>query len=69
MSFKSSKGTYCLNPMRYLGAYINKIYYHQPPSKVNQFIKIYDHFRVSPIDQSLLWTLAQAQYPLKVESL
>ena len=40
----------------------------QPPSIVTQSIGIYDHFKVSSIGQSLLLILAQAQYPLKVES-
>ena len=54
--------------MKYHGAFIENTYCHQPPSIVTQSIGIYDHFRISPICQSLLLILAQAQYPLKVES-
>ena len=62
------RGIYCFNPMRYHGASVENAYCHQPPSTMTQSIGIYDHFRVSPIGQSLLLILAQAQYPLKVES-
>ena len=41
---------------------------HQLSSTVAQSIRIYDHFRVSLIGQSLLLILAYAQYPLNVES-
>ena len=68
MSFGSSKGTHCLNPMRYHGAYIENTCCHQPPSIVTQSIWIYDYFRVSPMGQNLLLILAQAQYPLKVKN-
>ena len=68
MSFGSPNGVYYLNPMRYHDAYIENTYCHHPPSIVIQFIGIYDHFKVSPISQSLLLILAQTQYPLKVES-
>ena len=67
MSFGSPKRTHYLNPMRYHDASIENTCYHQPPSAVNQSIGIYDHFSVSPIGQNLS-ILAQAQYPLKVES-
>ena len=68
MSFGSPKETHFLNPMRYHGAFIENTYCHQPPSTATQSIGIYDHFRVSPIYQSLLVILAQTQYLLKVES-
>ena len=68
MSFRSPKGTHCLNPMRYHGAAVENICYHQPPSIVTQSIGIYDHFRVSRIGQSLLLILAHTQNLLKVES-
>ena len=54
MSFGSPKGAHYLNPMRYHGAFIENTYCHQPPSIVAQSIRIYDHFRVSPIGHSLL---------------
>ena len=60
-------GTRCLNPMRYHDAFIENTYFHQPLSIVTQS-GIYEHFRVSPIGQSLFFILAQAQYLLKVES-
>ena len=69
MSFKSPKGTHYLNFMRYHDVYIENTCCHQPPSTVTQSIGIYNHFRVSPIGQSLLSILAQTQYPFKVESL
>ena len=62
MSFRSPKGTHCLNLIRYHVAYIKNTYCHQPPSIVTQSIRIYDHFRVSPISQSLLLTLAQTLF-------
>ena len=68
MSFGSPKGTHYLNPMRYHGASIENTYFHQPPLIVTQSIRIYDHFRVLPISQSLLLILTQTQYPLKVKS-
>ena len=55
--------------MRHHGASIENTYWHQPPSIVIQSLGIYDYFMVSPIGQSLLLTLAQTQYPLKVKSL
>ena len=67
-SFGSPKMTHYLNPMRHHGASIENNYCHQPPPIVTQFIGIYNHFRISPISQSLLLILAQTQYPLKVES-
>ena len=68
MSFGSPKETHCLNPLIYHGVTIVNTYCHQPPSIVTQSIRIYDHFRVSLIGQSLLLISAQAQYLLKVES-
>ena len=68
MSFGSPKGTHYLNPRRYHGAFIENTCCHQPPSIVAQSIGIYDHFKVSPIGQSLMLTFAQTQYPLKVEN-
>ena len=65
---RSPKGTHYLNPMRYHGASIENTCCYQHSSIVTQSIGIYDHFRVSPIGQSLLLILAQAQYPLKVEN-
>ena len=55
--------------MRYHGASIKNTYCHRPPSIMTQSIRIYDHFRVSPIGQSILLSLKQAKYPLKVKSL
>ena len=49
MSFGSPKRTCGPNPMRYHGASIKNSYCHQPPSIVTQSIRIYDHFKVSPI--------------------
>ena len=61
--------TYPLNHlMGYHATSIENTYCHQPPSTVTQSIGIYDHFRVSPICQSLLLISTQSQYPLKVES-
>ena len=57
---------HCLNLMRYHGTSIENTYCCQPSSRVTQSIGTYDHFRVSPIGQSLLLILALAQYPLKV---
>ena len=68
MSFGSFKGIHYLNLMRYHGVSIENTYYHQPPSTVTQSIEVYDHFRVSLINQSLLLILAQTQYSLKVEN-
>ena len=48
--FGSPKGTHYLNPMRYHGVFIENTYCHQLPSIVTQSIKIYDHFKISPID-------------------
>ncbi|KAJ9680388.1 hypothetical protein PVL29_019652 [Vitis rotundifolia] len=45
MSFESPKGTHCLNPMRYHGAYIENTCRYQSPSMVTQSIGIYNHFR------------------------
>ena len=59
---------HCLNPLRYLGAFIENFYCHQPPSTVTQSIGIYDHLRVSPISQSLLLILMQTQLSFKVKS-
>ena len=67
-SFGSPNGTYYLNLMRYHGASIENTHCHKPQSTVTQSIRIYVHFRVPPIGQSLLLILAQAQYPLKVEN-
>ena len=67
MFFALSEGTHYLNPIRYHGAFIENTYCHQPPSTVTQSIRIYDHFRFSPIGQSLMLIWAEAQYPLKVE--
>ena len=68
MSFGSPNGTHCLNPMRYYGVSIENTYFHQPSLIVTQSIRIYDHFRVLPIGQSLLFILAHTQYPLKIET-
>ena len=68
MSFGSHKGIHCFNLMRYHDVFIENTYYHQPPSIVTKSIGIYDHFRVSPIGQSLLLILVQIQYSFKVES-
>ena len=69
MSFRSPKGIHYLNPIRYHSAYIKNTCCHQPLSTVTQSLRIYDHLGVLPIGQSFLLTLAQIQYPLKVESL
>ena len=68
MTFGSPNETQYLNPMSCYGVSIENTCCHQPPSIVIQSIGLYNHFRVSPIGQSLLLILAQAQYPLKVES-
>ena len=68
MSFRSLKSIYYLNFIRYHGVSIENTYYHQSPSIVTQSIGVYNHFRVSPINQNLLLILSQTQYSLKVES-
>ena len=69
MSFGLPKWTHCLNPIRYHDVFIKNIYCYQPLLIVIQFIGIYDHFRILPIDRSFLLILIQTQYPLKVKSL
>ena len=69
MSFGSPNGTYCLNFMRYHGASIENTCCHKLLLAVRQSIRIYNHFKVLPIGQSLLLNLTQVQYPLKVKSL
>ena len=54
----STNGTHYLNPMRYQSVSIENTYSHQPSSTMTQSIRIYDHFRVLPIGQSLLMILA-----------
>ena len=68
MSFESPKRAYYLNTMRYHGASIKNIYCRHFSSTMTQFIRIYDHFKVSLIGQRFLLILAHGQYPLKVES-
>ena len=46
--------------IRYHSVSIENTYRHQPPLIVTKSIGIYDHFRVLPIGQNLLLTLAQA---------
>ena len=66
-SLGSRKGTHCLNPKRYHGAFIENTYYYWLSSIVTQYIgnilSTYDFTRRS---KSLL-TLAQVQYSFKVE--
>ena len=69
MSFRSPKMKHCFNSIRYYGASIENICCHQPPSTMTQFVRIYDHIRVSFISQNLLLTSVYTQYPLNVESL
>ena len=68
MFFGSPKGLHYLNLMRYHNVIIEDTCCHQLSSTMTKSIKIYEHFRVSPISQNLLLILAQGQYPLKVES-
>ena len=67
MSFGSPKRTHYLNPWDIMVSLL-RIPISTNLHQVTQSIGIYDHFRVSPIGQSLQLNLAQAQYPLKVES-
>ena len=49
--------------------FIENTYCRQSLSTITQFIGIDDPISESPIGQSLLSTLAQIQYPFKIESL
>ena len=59
---------HCLNLMRYHGVFIKNTFCHLSSSIMTQSMDIYGHFKVSPMDQSLLLILVQAQLPLKIES-
>ena len=49
MSFGSSKGIHCFNPMKFHDPSIENTYCHQPLSIVTQSIGIYGYIKVSPI--------------------
>ena len=53
----SPNETHYLNHMKYHDVSIENTCCRQPPSIVTKSLRIYDHFKVSPIDQNLILIL------------